>query len=52
MLESTNAGVLMVFKACDGEISCTGILIDLKDENMRMGETVVMDRHQGTVGNI
>ena len=50
--ESTSAVALMVFKVCNREISCMGILIDFRDEDTRTGETVVMDHHQGTVENI
>ena len=41
--ESTSAMASTVFRVCDGEISCTGIFIDFRDEDTRMGEIVVAD---------
>ena len=51
-LESTSAEESTTLRVCDGEINCTGIFIDLGDEDTRPGETVVVDRHRWTVGNI
>ena len=50
--ESTNVMTVIVFKICDGVISCTGILIDFGDEDTRIGEIVIIDHRRGTVGNI
>ena len=51
-LESTSAEESMTFRVCEGVINCMGILMDLGDKDMRMGETVVMDCCCGIVGNI
>ena len=50
--ESTNVIASTVFRVCDGEINCIGIFIDFRDEDTRTGETVIVDRHQGMLGNI
>ena len=50
--ESTNAIASTVFRLCDGEINCTGIFIDFGNAETRTGETVVIDRGRGTLGNI
>ena len=50
--ESTSATVSMVFKVCDGETSCTGILIDFGEQDMRTREMVFSDRLWGVLGNI
>ena len=50
--ESTSAEESTTLRVFIGVINCIGIFMDFGDEDTRTGETVVLDRRRGTLGNI